>query len=57
MSPENLEKPPIGLIPYSIWKDKRFNDVSAAIARYYNFNLPIPPEWIEEFNVLVLKKI
>jgi len=52
-----LKPPPIGLCPKNIWernvKIKRLNEVSSAIARYYQAGLKINPEWIEEYNELV----
>jgi len=54
---EDIQKPPIGLIPkeiyYEISQRERFDDVCAAIQRYYHSRLNINPEWIEEYNELI----
>lgn len=47
------EKLPIGLMPRKIHREHRFYDVCDAISRYYNANLQIPIEWIEEYNELL----
>ena len=53
----NAIEPPLGLIPKNFHdervKVKRFNEVCGAIARYYNAELKINIEWIEEYNELV----
>ena len=53
----NSTKPPLGLIPKinhdNLVKVERFNEVCAAIARYYDARLMIKIEWIEEYNELV----
>jgi hypothetical protein len=46
-------KPPIGIQPKYIWKSKRIVDLSFAIERYRVANLPIPIEWVEEYNELL----
>ena len=50
-------KPPLGLIPKRFYDEKvkveRFNQVCAAIARYYDAGLKINIEWIQEYNELV----
>lgn len=48
-----MKSPPLGLLPKDIHRTKRFNDICEAIVRYYNINLPIPIEWIEEYNDLI----
>ena len=46
------KKPPIGLLPTHLWKNKRMMDISDAIARYvYNYK-KIPNEWIVELEEL-----
>lgn len=47
-------KPPLGLIPKEMVMEERFKDVFGAISRYWNANLPIPIEWVEEYNELVV---
>lgn len=48
-----IEKPPIGLMPKFIHREKRLMDVCGAISRYYNAGLEIPIEWVQEYNELV----
>ena len=50
---EKREKPPIGLKPKFIRNLERFREVQEAIARYYNAEVPIPIDWIEEYNELI----
>lgn len=47
-------KPPLGLTPRKFHDEARYVEVCGAISRYYNANMPIPLEWVEEFNHLVL---
>lgn len=44
---------PIGLIPKFINKLERLDEVRGALSRYFTAGLPIPIEWIEEYNELV----
>ena len=46
-------KPPIGLKPKSVSILERLNEVRGAIVRYYDAELKIPVEWIEEYNELI----
>lgn len=50
-------KPPLGIIPKKIndelVKLERLNELSNAIARYYEAGLKINPDWITEYNDLV----
>tara|TARA_R110000737_G_scaffold349153_1_gene384649 strand:- start:170 stop:355 length:186 start_codon:yes stop_codon:yes gene_type:complete len=46
-------KPPIGLRLKYISDTDRMNEVRGAIARYYDAELKIPIEWIEEYNYLI----
>lgn len=50
---QDVDKIPIGLVPRKIHREHRFYDVCDAISRYYNANLQIPVEWIEEYNELL----
>ena len=51
--PEQIIKPPIGLIPKWVIDKERLNDIRGAIVRYYDAELKIPIEWIEEYNQLI----
>jgi hypothetical protein len=46
-------KPPIGIMPKYIWESKRQRELSDAINRYLEAALPVPSEWIEEYNELI----
>jgi hypothetical protein len=46
-------KPPIGIMPKYIWESKRRNELGDAINRYLEAALPVPSEWIEEYNELI----
>ena len=45
-----VEKTPLGLKPRSIWVEQRKSEVMGAIARYIQADLPVPVEWIQEWN-------
>ena len=49
----NKQKPPLGLMPYSIFLLRRLEDIFQAIERYYEGNIQIPIEWIKEYNLLI----
>jgi len=49
---EQIIKPPIGLRPKWVSDKERLNEVRSAIVRYYDAELKIPIEWIEEYNHL-----
>jgi len=48
-----MSKPPIGLKPKKYHSLERLNEVRSAIVRYYDDELLIPVEWIEEYNELI----
>ena len=48
-----LVKPPVGLRPKYISDAERLEEVKAAIVRYFNAELEIPVEWVEEYNNLI----
>jgi len=50
---EQIVKPPIGLRPKWVSDKERLNEVRSAIVRYYDAELKIPIEWIEEYNELI----
>jgi len=45
-------KPPLGLMPQSIWKENRRDEVRAAIRRYIDANHDVPAEWLRELSEL-----
>tara|TARA_R110000765_G_scaffold14938_1_gene43541 strand:- start:269 stop:442 length:174 start_codon:yes stop_codon:yes gene_type:complete len=49
-----IVKPPIGLRPKLVSDKERLNEVRGAIVRYYDAELKIPVEWIEEYNELII---
>ena len=46
-------KPPLGIEPRFILRDKRIREIRWAITRYMESKQSIPTEWIEEYNQLV----
>ena len=44
---------PLGIEPKRFWKLERFNNLKEAIYRYHDANLPINPEWVNEYNELL----
>ena len=49
----NIEKPPIGLIPEQIWKERRLSDINEVLQIYIKTNRPIPEYWISERNQIL----
>lgn len=53
------KRPPLGIMPKGIFRKKvdqeRLRNLQDVIARYYNADLPIKIEWIEEYNELITK--
>ena len=54
---ERIKKPPLELMPKHQHKvivgRKRLHDIQGAISRRYNEEVPIPIEWVEEYNELL----
>jgi hypothetical protein len=50
---KRVMKPPLGLIPKFVVRLERLNEVREAIVRYYDAELKIPIEWVEEYNELI----
>ncbi len=48
-----MVKPPVGLRPKWVSDKERLNEVRSAIVRYYDAELKIPIEWVEEYNQLI----
>ena len=46
-------KPPLGIEPRFILRDKRIKEIREAINRYTESNVQIPIAWIEEYNQLI----
>lgn len=53
--PEEISKPPLGLMPRYIHEEKRLKSVVEAVTRCFLNDKIIPIEWIEEYNELVTK--
>jgi len=51
---DQLTKPPLGLVPQFLVKCKRARDIKAAVLRYLRADMPIPAEWVEEYNDLAV---
>jgi hypothetical protein len=45
-----MEKPPSGVIPRWLWRERRKAELRAAINRYRKAGLKVPEEWVSEFN-------
>jgi hypothetical protein len=50
---KQIIKPPIGLRPKWVSNRERLNEVRGAMVRYYDAELKMPIEWIEEYNELI----
>ena len=46
-------KPPLGLMPHSVFLLRRLEEIFQAIERYYEASMQIPIEWIQEYNLLI----
>ncbi len=49
-------KPQLGLKPKYIHDAQRAAEISAAIIRYLDSKVPIPIEWVEEYNEIRVKE-
>jgi hypothetical protein len=52
MNKEN-SRPPLGLMPHSVFLLRRLEEIFQAIERYYEASMQIPIEWIYEYNLLI----
>jgi hypothetical protein len=48
----NKQRPPLGLMPHSLFLLIRLEEIFKAIERYHQANMQIPIEWIVEYNLL-----
>lgn len=52
-----VERPPIEMQSKASYtqavNEERFNEVCGAIARYWDQRLPIPLDWVQEYNDLL----
>jgi hypothetical protein len=46
-------KPPLGLVPKKFHQMERLVAIQEAMERYYEAVIPIPQEWVTEYNELV----
>jgi hypothetical protein len=46
-------KPPVGIMPEWLLKEKRLNEVIEAINRYIEAKCTIPIDWVQEYNKLI----
>jgi hypothetical protein len=46
-------RPPLGLMPHSVFLLRRLEEIFQAIERYYEASMQIPIEWIQEYNLLI----
>lgn len=54
-----MNKYPLGIAPKYIHDEIRRNELSFAIQRYLGAKLPVPIEWVQEYNNLTasMKKV
>jgi len=45
---DNVDKPPIGIVPEKYWIEARFGELSEACNRFMQADKPIPSEWKDE---------
>lgn len=53
---DTTKKSPLGLKPRSIHDGVRLYEIKAAIVRYMDADRPIPVEWVQEYNELILRQ-
>lgn len=53
MMSNNKQRPPLGLMPHSVFLLRRLEEIFEAIERYHQANMQIPIEWITEYNLLI----
>lgn len=46
------KKPPLGVMPRELHDEIRRKSLGDAIVRYIDAQLPVNPEWVEEYNEL-----
>jgi hypothetical protein len=44
-------KPPVGIMPYKVWIDKRIATLHSALVRYNEAGMVVPPEWLTELKL------
>ena len=49
-----FKKPPIGIEPEYIWKQKRYEELCKAIGRYVIYGMDVPFEWVNESKKLLV---
>lgn len=49
---EQKEKPPLGIMPSFIWKEKRIEEIQEAMDRFMEIGKPIPQKWKDELKTL-----
>ena len=49
-------KPPMGVIPESIWKSLREVALTQAVKRYLEAEVDVPEEWDKEINELLVER-
>lgn len=49
-------KPPMGVIPKSIWKSLREVALTQAVRRYLEAKVDVPEEWDKEINELLVER-
>jgi len=53
---EEHQKPPLGIMPKDIWLANRKVELKETVIRYVNAGLPLPQEWVDEYNEFVKEK-
>ncbi len=48
---------PLGVMPRHLWEKKREQELLDAINRYLYSGLKVKPEWFEEYNELVGRRL
>ena len=52
-----MQKPPLGIMPESLFLEQRLHDILEAISRYQEADMPIPPEWSDEMFRIPVRMI
>lgn len=52
-----MRRPPLGVTPRYLWDEQRRRDLGNAIRRVAEADVPIPQEWVDEYNELFRKEV
>jgi hypothetical protein len=51
-----MDKQPLGILPYSLWVEQRFDLLATTMIAYLEGGWKLPAEWVDEYNTLCWKE-